>query len=59
MGHQMAQDWAEQRARKALQQYRHGSQISAGCGEIYEAVAEAIREAYKTGEAKGIAAMKK
>lgn len=55
----MAQDWAEQRARKALQQYRHGSQISAGCGEIYEAVAEAIREAYKTGEAKGIAAMKK
>lgn len=53
----MAHDWAEQQARKALQPYRKGSQINAGCVEIYDAVAQAIREAYQRGEREGIASM--
>ena len=51
----MAHDWAEQQAREALKQYRNGSQINAGCVEIYDAVAQAIREAYRRGEREGIA----
>ena len=47
----MAMDWAEQQARKALQPYRKGAQISASCVEVYEAVAQAIREARNRGEA--------
>lgn len=49
-------DWAEQQARKAMQPFRIGSQISAGCIEIYPAVAEAIRDAYKRGEQEGMKA---
>lgn len=49
-------DWAEQQARKVLQEFRCGSQISAGCVEIYPAVANAIREAYQRGEREGISA---
>lgn len=54
----MAMDWAELQARKALQPYRRGSQINAGCVEIYDAVAEVIRAAYKRGETEGIAAVR-
>lgn len=38
-------DWADKAARKALQNFRRGSQISGGCVEIYPAVAAALRQA--------------
>lgn len=48
----MADDWAE--ARKALAHYRKGTQISGACSELYPAVADAIRDAYRRGEAAAI-----
>lgn len=38
-------DRADKAAREALKQFRHGTQITGGCAEIYAAVAAAIRSA--------------
>ena len=39
------QDFADKAARKALKDFRRGSQIDGGCIEVYAAVAAAIRHA--------------
>ena len=45
-------DWADKWARDALKDYRKGSQISAGCVDIYPVIAAALRDAYVQGVAK-------
>lgn len=40
-------DLASKAAKEALKKFRHGSQISAGCAEIYPAVADALRAAVR------------
>ena len=46
-------DFADKWARDALKGYRRGSQINAGCVEIYDAVAPAIRDAFAQGAIAG------
>lgn len=42
-------DWADKWARHVLKDYRRGSQIDAGCGEVYSVFATALRDAYAQG----------
>lgn len=42
-------DYADQWTRDILKSYRKGSQISAGCVDIYPVVAQAIRDAFAQG----------
>lgn len=42
-------DWADKWTRAALADYRRGAHISGSCVEIYNAVSEALRDAYAQG----------